>query len=128
SVLLVEDHPDTASALARLLKLFGHDVQVADSVASAIQVIESHPFDVLVSDIGLPDGSGLDLMRHVRRRLAIRGVVLSGFGMEEDVRRSLEAGFLEHLTKPVTPDDLNDAILRVARRTAPAVTAGADGR
>jgi PAS domain S-box-containing protein len=114
AVLLVEDHPDTAHALARMLTLFGHDVQVADSVGSAVQAIESHPFDVVVSDIGLPDGSGLDLMRDVRRRHEIRGVVLSGFGMEEDVRRSLDAGFSMHLTKPVTPDELNDAIVRVA--------------
>jgi PAS domain S-box-containing protein len=115
SILLVEDHPDTSAALARLLTMFGHDVRTADSVGAAVQALESQPFDVLISDIGLPDGTGLDLMRQVRGRHSMKGIVLSGFGMEDDVRRSLEAGFATHLTKPINPDDLQAEIERLMR-------------
>ena len=123
SILLVEDHPDTATMMARLLKMFGHDVRTADSVGTALQAIDSHAFDLLISDIGLPDGTGLDLMRQVRVRRALPGIVLSGFGMEEDVRRSREAGFAVHLTKPVSPDDLQKEIVRLIGE--PAVTSTA---
>jgi DNA-binding response OmpR family regulator len=70
----------------------------------------------VVSDIGLPDGSGLDLMRELGQRWGLRGIALSGYGTEDDVRRSREAGFLQHLTKPVTPRAL-EAAIRDALRT-----------
>ena len=113
SILLVEDHEDTAKALARLLRHSGHDVRTANSVSSAMRTVDAHAFDLLISDIGLPDGSGLDLMRQVRARAKIRGIVISGFGMESDIGRSREAGFLEHLTKPVNLGELEAAIRRV---------------
>lgn len=128
-ILLVEDHPDTARAISRLLRLQGHDVQTAGSVAGALHLAETRPFHLLISDIGLPDGSGLDLMRLLLSRQPVRGIVLSGFGMDEDIQRSREAGFSEHLTKPVNITQLNEAIRRVAgrpsehplERTAPAM-------
>jgi PAS domain S-box-containing protein len=112
-VLLVEDHPDTLVALSQLLELYGYTVRTADTVASALQVAEGERIDVVISDIGLPDGSGLDLMRQLLARRPVQGIALSGFGMEEDLRKSLEAGFLEHLTKPVAFDLLQQALVRV---------------
>lgn len=119
SILLVEDHPDTARALARLLKVFGHEVRIADSVGAALQAVAARPFDLLISDLGLPDGTGLDLMRQMRQSTPMRAIVLSGFGMEEDVRRSLRAGFAAHLTKPVSFAQLELTIARVMSMDVP---------
>jgi PAS domain S-box-containing protein len=112
-VLLVEDHADTLAAMAQLLEMFGYTVRTADSVASALQAAEGERVDVVVSDIGLPDGSGLDLMRQLLARQPVRGIALSGFGMEEDLRKSREAGFVEHLTKPVDFARLQQVLARV---------------
>ncbi len=103
NILLVDDHEDTSRAIKRLLERLGYSVSTADSVSQALEVSRVKPVDVVISDIGLPDGSGLDLMRELMaRNEEIKGVALSGFGMEEDIRRSKEAGFVEHLTKPVS--------------------------
>jgi two-component system, chemotaxis family, CheB/CheR fusion protein len=119
-LLLVEDHRDTAEAMAALLGSSGYRVSVAGSVAAALEVaeeaVEAHPIDLVVSDLGLPDGSGHDLMRDLRRRWGLSGIVLSGYGMEEDVRHSREAGFARHLVKPVTLQTLKSAIEEVARQ------------
>ncbi|HEY4594594.1 MAG TPA: response regulator, partial [Thermoanaerobaculia bacterium] len=100
-------------AMAQLLEMFGYAVRTADSVASALQAAEGERIDVVVSDIGLPDGSGLDLMRQLLARQPVRGIALSGFGMEEDLRKSREAGFVEHLTKPVDFAQLQQVLARV---------------
>jgi PAS domain S-box-containing protein len=110
-VLLVEDHVDSVKIMSRLLESYGFEVRVAGSVASALQAIQAAEFDLLISDIGLPDGSGLDLMRQVRLKSSVKAIALSGYGMEEDIRKSTQAGFLAHLTKPVSLQKL-DAILR----------------
>jgi len=110
SILLVDDHRDTNRAMARLLKRLGYQVQTADSVQSALHAAEQDRFDLLISDIGLPDGSGLELMRQLLERHPIKGIALSGFGMEEDVKKSKEAGFYEHLTKPINFKRLETAI------------------
>ncbi|HKV10902.1 MAG TPA: ATP-binding protein [Thermoanaerobaculia bacterium] len=119
SILLVEDHPDTAEAMAEVLRLLGHKVTVAGSVAEALDAAQAAAaasgIELVVSDLGLPDGSGQDLMRELVKRHALPGIALSGYGMEEDVRKSLEAGFTVHLTKPVTPQMLRDAIRQVVR-------------
>lgn len=73
---------------------------------------------MLISDLGLPDGSGLDIMRRVKALYALHGIALSGFGTEEDIRRSLEAGFEEHLIKPVSVNILREAIQRVVSNAA----------
>lgn len=112
-LLLVEDHPDTAKMMARILRHLGFQVRTADSVATALAAAESEPFDLLISDLGLPDGTGIDLMRQLSARKPTRAIALSGFGMEEDIARSREAGFAEHLTKPVELSQLRAAILRV---------------
>jgi DNA-binding response OmpR family regulator len=105
-ILLVEDHEHSAKAIARLLGRAGYEVRVVGSVKSALAAAEAAPFDLLVSDLGLPDGSGNDLMRQLRARHNLRGIALSGFGMEEDIARSREAGFEAHLVKPVRVQQL----------------------
>ncbi|MGE5610846.1 MAG: ABC transporter substrate-binding protein [Bacillota bacterium] len=113
-ILLVEDHGDTARIMRRLLMSDGHEVQTAGDVAAALSLIEAGgaEFDLLISDLGLPDGSGHDLMRAIRTRgYTLPGIALSGFGQEEDTRRSREAGFAAHLTKPTSPDRLAEAIV-----------------
>jgi two-component system, chemotaxis family, CheB/CheR fusion protein len=119
-ILLVEDHSDTASALADLLRVQGHLVRVAGTVAQALALAEKGDLDLVVSDLGLPDGSGQDLMRKLSQRFHLRGIALSGYGMEDDVRRSREAGFEQHLTKPVNLQALEAAIQQVASQQEPA--------
>jgi CheY-like chemotaxis protein len=99
--------------MGRLLERLGYRVTTAHTVAAALDAFGRGRFDLVISDIGLPDGSGLELMRELRCQREIRGIALSGFGMEEDVRKSKEAGFLEHLTKPVNFQKL-DAVIRQA--------------
>jgi two-component system CheB/CheR fusion protein len=112
-ILLVEDHADTARMLARLLQSKGHVVTRAGSVAAALEAARAAEFDVLVSDLGLPDGSGDELMRRLLTEgKRLRGIAVSGYGGSDDVQRSLEAGFTEHITKPVSLDALNQALLR----------------
>ncbi len=110
SVLLVEDHADTRHVLSRLLTSFGCVVTTAASVKEALEAAQRETFDLLVSDLGLPDGSGIDVMRHLGQRQGVRGIALSGYGQDEDMRRSREAGFETHLTKPVNFQTLYDAI------------------
>jgi PAS domain S-box-containing protein len=116
-ILLVEDHEDTAEAMADLLRLIGHEVTVAGSVAAGLAAAEAAGaggFHLVVSDLGLPDGSGHDLMGELKARYGWKGIALSGYGMEDDIRRSHEAGFARHLTKPVALEALRDAIRQVA--------------
>lgn len=115
SILLVEDHPDTARAMSKILKKRGYQVHSAPSMAQALHIADTTEFDLLISDIGLPDGSGLELMRALCSKRPVKGIALSGFGMEEDVSRSRAAGFTEHLTKPVDIKHLEDAIARVTQ-------------
>jgi PAS domain S-box-containing protein len=119
-LLLVEDHPDTARTLARLLTRMGYRVQTAGSARDATHLATRETFDVLLSDIGLPDASGYDLLRTLRAKygLSAVGIAMSGFGMDEDIRRSREAGFDEHLVKPVDLATLDAAIRRVTSTRA----------
>ncbi|MEO7725028.1 MAG: ATP-binding protein, partial [Chthoniobacterales bacterium] len=104
-ILLVEDHADTAAILARLLRRMGHDVLSADTVDTALRLAETEmrraPIDLVMSDLGLPDGSGLDLMRELSAKYGLRGIALSGFGMDSDLAQSTAAGFSRHLIKPI---------------------------
>ncbi|MEA2605015.1 MAG: two-component system, chemotaxis family, CheB/CheR fusion protein [Acidobacteriota bacterium] len=114
-ILLVEDHVDTAEAMADLLSMAGNRVTMAGTVAEALNAASAADggFDLVVSDLGLPDGSGVDLMRELSRRYGLKGIALSGYGMDEDVRQSLEAGFQQHLTKPVSLQRLEAGIRQV---------------
>jgi CheY-like chemotaxis protein len=116
-ILLVEDHTDTARVMKRLLSAAGHDVQQAGDVASALKLTQERTFDILLSDLGLPDRSGLDLMRQLRERgLTLPGIALSGYGQEADLQASRDAGFLSHLTKPINPAKLQQTIAMVVDR------------
>jgi CheY-like chemotaxis protein len=102
-VLLVEDDCDTLDVTSMLLRDWKYDVVTAENVAQALSYVSEHEVDLLISDIALPDGSGLDIMRAVHERHAsVKGIALSGFGTQEDVRRAKLAGFTVHLTKPVS--------------------------
>jgi PAS domain S-box-containing protein len=113
-ILLVEDHADTRRTLSRLLTRLGHKVSSTDHVESALKLLDSKRFDTLVSDIGLPDRSGYELISLAKQRHPLTGIALSGFGMEEDVRRSLAAGFDHHLTKPVDFHNLRTLLSEIA--------------
>jgi CheY-like chemotaxis protein len=109
-ILVVEDHLDTLRSMTVLLERLGYDVLSAENMADALLIAEREHFDILLSDIGLPDGSGLELVRKIRQQRNVSALALSGFGMEEDVQRSREAGFFDHLTKPISIDRLKSAI------------------
>ena len=109
-LLLVEDHEDTNRSLTRMLRRRGYEVHPANDIRSALDIAARKQFDVLVSDIGLPDGSGIDLLKALRAKRDVFGIALSGYGMEEDIRRSGEAGFSHHLVKPVDLNKLDSII------------------
>ena len=109
-ILLVEDHEDTNRSLTRMLRRRGYEVHPANDIRSALDIAMRKQFDVLVSDIGLPDGSGIDLLKALRAKRDVFGIALSGYGMEEDIRRSGEAGFSHHLVKPVDLNKLDSII------------------
>ena len=111
-ILLVDDHQDTCSALQKLLARRGHLVAVKHDVRSAMEAAVRNKFDVLISDIALPDGTGIDLMMQLHAISNLPGIAISGFGNNGDVERSLQAGFSEHLIKPVKLDNLEAAIER----------------
>lgn len=114
-VLVVEDHADSAEMMALLLESMGHDVFVAPNAGEALEAVERRRFDLLISDIGLPDASGYDLMRQLAARgHRIPAIALSGYGMATDRVQSREAGFAEHLVKPLQgPGPLEAAIARL---------------
>jgi PAS domain S-box-containing protein len=114
-ILLVEDNADTLRVMSRLLGRKGHRVTTADGVAEALRASQGTEFDLVISDLGLPDGSGLELIRKLKetQTIPIPGIALSGFGMDEDVQRSRDAGFVEHLIKPLDFASLEQAIRRV---------------
>lgn len=114
-ILLVDDHTDTVITLGALLRNLGYEVACAETVKQALQLAKESKFDLLVSDIGLPDGSGHDLMRQIRAQQSIAGIALSGFGMEDDLEKSRAVGFTEHLIKPVNVDRLQATLREIAR-------------
>lgn len=115
-ILLVEDHADSAMVIERFLSRMGHTVEVCPSVGSArTHLTDGKIFDLVFSDIGLPDGTGIDLIREIRQKHAWPAVALTGFGMNEDIARCREAGFDAHLTKPVSIQNL-EGIIRTHTR------------
>ena len=105
-ILLVEDHKDTRRTLSRLLTHFGHDVVTADNVEGAMARMASNNIDAVLCDIGLPDGSGYEVAAQARATGRIKAIALTGFGTEQDVQRSKEAGFDFHLVKPINFQEL----------------------
>jgi signal transduction histidine kinase/ActR/RegA family two-component response regulator len=122
-ILLVDDHEDTCAAFEKLLVRRGHLVAATHNVRSAMEAAVRNKFDLLISDIALPDGSGMDLMMQLRAISNIPGIAISGFGNNGDIERSLQAGFSEHLIKPVKLGDLEAAIERALSGHVPAARA-----
>ena len=115
SILAVDDESATLRLMARLLGGLGHRVVTAGTVADAWEAFqEAEELDLIISDIGLPDGSGLDLMRKVKTVRSVPAIALTGYGMDEDVRRSREAGFTTHMTKPIDFTKLEAMIRQIA--------------
>jgi CheY-like chemotaxis protein len=119
-LLLVEDHGATRASLTHLLKRRGYIVTDVATVEAALETAATQSFDLVLSDIGLPDGNGFDLMRRLRERHGMKGIALTGYGMEQDLARSTEAGFLTHLTKPIDIHLLERALEASMQRTPPA--------
>jgi CheY-like chemotaxis protein len=117
-VLVVEDHQDTANVLAMLLKLAGYQVTTAGTAHAALQAIAAARFDIVVSDVGLPDSTGYDLMREIREKYNLPGIAMTGYGMEEDFARSREAGFVAHVVKPINMEQL-ERVIRSVTGAAP---------
>jgi signal transduction histidine kinase/ActR/RegA family two-component response regulator len=114
-VLLIDDHQDTVDILAEILTDHGFLVETASTVKAA-QAANLEHVDVIVSDIGLPDGNGFDLMRELRTRTKSPAIALTGYGMESDVKAAKEAGFDLHLTKPIDIERLLGAIQKLASK------------
>jgi CheY-like chemotaxis protein len=113
-ILVVDDHRDTLRSMKLLLTRLGYQVLAAENMTDALRIAREEEFDILLSDIGLPDGSGLELVRRIRQTRNVPALALSGFGMDDDLQRSLDAGFSDHLTKPVSLDRLQSAIAGLA--------------
>jgi signal transduction histidine kinase/CheY-like chemotaxis protein len=109
-LLVVDDHHDTVLGLKMMLERRGYRVTTANSADEAVEKAEEEEFELLISDIGLPDRSGYELMQELRSTKSLRGIALSGFGMENDISRARAAGFSEHLTKPINFERLEEAI------------------
>lgn len=117
-ILVVDDHDDTRRVLANLLRKRGHEVESAFNVASALEALQRQSFDVLLSDLGLPDGTGYELIERGKLLQPLVGIALSGFGTAEDIRRATEAGFAHHLIKPVDFIQLEGVLLRLSSKEA----------
>ncbi len=117
SLLFVEDHEATAVIMAKLLRRRGHTVVLAHSCAEAEEAAAVQRFDYVISDLGLPDGSGHELMRGLHDRYAINGIALSGSDDEDDIKQALASGFARHFTKPIDIDRLQQALLELAAQS-----------
>lgn len=115
-LLLVEDHDSTREVLSRILRRSGHEVHGAGTGAEALELVKSAgPFDAVISDLGLPDQNGFELLTQIRGvQPEVPAIALSGYGMDEDMKRAKEAGFTAHLVKPVPFDHLRALLDHVA--------------
>ena len=114
-MLLVEDHRDTRLVLSNLLKRYGHDVLSAETVHDALEALDQTRFDMLLSDIGLPDGDGCELVGEAKRRQPLRKTIaLSALVSPEDQARGLQAGFDHYLTKPLDVARLRQVMAEAA--------------
>ena len=113
NILLVEDHPDTLRLMSLLLGKLNHRITTAICVSQALDAAAAQDFDLLISDVGLPDGTGVELMRELLSRRPLKGIAVTGYGTEADIRQTKEAGFQKHLTKPIDFKDLQAAIQEI---------------
>jgi CheY-like chemotaxis protein len=115
-ILVVDDHHDTCTGMKMMLERRGYDITVAHTADQASAKAQARNFDLLISDIGLPDRSGYDLMRELHEKQNLKGIAISGFGMENDINKARAAGFSEHLTKPINFERLEEAIQNLLDR------------
>lgn len=118
-ILVVEDHPTTARALTMYLETQGFAVKVAEDVASALETAKPGAFDLLICDLGLPDGTGWDLMKKLSARAPVRGIAYTASGSEEDIAKSKRAGFIKHLVKGCSTEELTAVIREALNGAAP---------
>jgi CheY-like chemotaxis protein len=109
-IMLVEDHGDTARILSTLLENEGHHVKVATTMQDAVKLSAEGELDLIISDLGLPDGTGYELMQQLKLPSPVPAIALSGYGADTDIKRSRESGFRQHITKPVDFGRLLEAI------------------
>lgn len=114
-LLVIEDHESTLLVLTKMLTREGHSIVAVNSAAAALEAAARETFDLVISDLGLPDASGHDLMEQLRDRYGLRGIALSGYGMEDDLERSRNAGFILHLVKPVDFTRLRQALVSLEK-------------
>jgi CheY-like chemotaxis protein len=117
-IFIVENHADTLLGMTMYLEQEGHTVLAARSVKEALAALAGAQFDVLLSDIGLPDGDGWELLRRARLPKSVYAIAMSGFGMNADRVRSRKAGYRQHLLKPFDPDELNCILAEAAQEMA----------
>jgi two-component system CheB/CheR fusion protein len=111
-VIVVEDHASTAEALRKFLTCIGYKVYVAPDIASARGLAKAVEFDVLLSDLRLPDGTGWDLMQELSAEKPVRAIAISGYNTKDDIQRSRKVGFLDHIAKPLVAEQLTAALER----------------
>ena len=114
-LIVVEDHAESADGLKKFLNAVGYRVFVATDMTSALTLASAVEFDVLLSDLALPDGNGWELLKRLSAERQIRAIAFSGHNSPDDLQRSAEAGFIEHIPKPLCPERLCAAIDRAAR-------------
>jgi DNA-binding response OmpR family regulator len=113
-ILIIENHEVTAEFISLFLRRAGHEVIVVSTAQAALGRDDLASFDVILSDIGLPDVNGWDLMKKLRPTTSAFAIAMSGFGGEADVQRSLAAGYQHHLVKPFVPAALEDVLRKVS--------------
>lgn len=114
-ILLVENHPDTLKYLRMYLEKRGYHTRTACTMHDGLAKLAEEPCEVLISDIGLPDGDGWELMRRAKLPPTVYTIAMSGFGTGSDHLRSKEAGFRHHLLKPFAPEHLNELLIEAER-------------
>ena len=119
-IIIVEYHADTAECLRKFLTSIGYKVYIAPDVASARGLAKAVAFDVLLSDLRLPDGTGWDLMEELSATKPVRGIAISGHNTDMDIERSRKVGFLDHIAKPLVAEELSAAIERAITKPRPA--------
>ena len=110
TILLIENHEDTVTYMKRFLEQLGHEVVVAADAMSAANAVNAHRFEVILSDIRLPDGDGWTLMEQIRGKTQAYAIAMSGMGSADDIVRSHSVGYQDHLIKPFTPDKLREML------------------
>jgi CheY-like chemotaxis protein len=123
NILVIENHQDTLEAMKMFLDLNGHCVHAAGTMRAGLEAASTNAFDLIITDIGLPDGDGWELMRQLRERGPVRAVAMSGYGWKEDLEKSRAAGFEAHLLKPLKVSDL-EAVLRKIEQEASSEAGG----